>query len=574
MPEAGALERLHRLLEGEDGAARVLAYHARTKHAPSRYARALGYLDWATQPDPFRRFEGAPLVTLARDDALQSGPRFAEVVSAVVASMPVDVAHLARFLYDALALSAWKEHGATRWSLRVNPSSGNLHPTEAYVVCGPALGLPTGGGVYHYAPHPHALERRRALAADAWLTLQCGLPQSAFLVGLSSIHWREAWKYGERAYRYCQHDVGHAIGALSYSAAALGWQIRALPTLGDSALTTLLALSGAVDAEREHPDLLLAVWPTDEDWPSSGSAAFALPPPLLGALAAAPAEGTPNRLSADHHDWPVISEVALAAHAPVGFAMEAADVSRVASFPSDASDANGGRPDSPPARHVLRTRRSAVDMDGRTGLTRDGLWSCLLAVTPAARPTPWGVMPHRAFVHNLYFVHRVRDVEPGLYLQVRQAAQCDFVLEAVSERFEPERVTDAPPGVWLYRLGCEDTRMLARATSCGQDIAADGAFAVSMLAELDGAVRAHGPAAYRYLHYEAGLIGHALYLEAEALGLRATGIGCFYDDLVHQLFGWQDHTLAALYHFTVGGAVDDPRLRTAPAYAHLEVGAT
>ena len=39
----------------------IIDYHQRTKHHLDRYARSLGYLDWATQPDPFRRFEGAPL---------------------------------------------------------------------------------------------------------------------------------------------------------------------------------------------------------------------------------------------------------------------------------------------------------------------------------------------------------------------------------------------------------------------------------------------------------------------------------------------------------------------------------
>ena len=43
---------------------RVIGYHVRTKHHFNRYARALGYLDWANQPNPFRRFEGSPLVQL------------------------------------------------------------------------------------------------------------------------------------------------------------------------------------------------------------------------------------------------------------------------------------------------------------------------------------------------------------------------------------------------------------------------------------------------------------------------------------------------------------------------------
>ena len=57
-----------------------------------------------------------------------------------------------------------------------------------------------------------------------------------------------------------------------------------------------------------------------------------------------------------------------------------------------------------------------------------------------------------------------------------------------------------------------------------------------------------------------------LYLEAEAAGARGTGIGCFYDDAVHELLGLRDHAFQSLYHFTVGMPVDDPRLTTEPGY--------
>ena len=40
----------------------AVAYHERTKHHFHRYAAALGYMDWATQPDPFRRYAGANFV--------------------------------------------------------------------------------------------------------------------------------------------------------------------------------------------------------------------------------------------------------------------------------------------------------------------------------------------------------------------------------------------------------------------------------------------------------------------------------------------------------------------------------
>ena len=82
------------------------------------------------------------------------------------------------------------------------------------------------------------------------------------LVALSSIHWREAWKYGERAFRYCQHDLGHAIAALSLASAIVGWRARLLPAWSHSSIAALAGLDRADDffeAEREEPGALLAI---------------------------------------------------------------------------------------------------------------------------------------------------------------------------------------------------------------------------------------------------------------------------------------------------------------------------
>src|SRR5207302_906652 len=92
------------------------------------------------------------------------------------------------------------------------------------------------------------------------------LGPGAFLVGLSSIHWREAWKYGERAYRYCQHDAGHAVAAVRYAAGCLGWSALLLDGLGDDEVSAFLGIeqSAGVDLaalDREHPDCLLLVGP-------------------------------------------------------------------------------------------------------------------------------------------------------------------------------------------------------------------------------------------------------------------------------------------------------------------------
>ena len=62
------------------------------------------------------------------------------------------------------------------------------------------------------------------------------------------------------------------------------------------------------------------------------------------------------------------------------------------------------------------------------------------------------------------------------------------------------------------------------------------------------------------------MIGQVLYLEAEAAGIRSTGIGCFFDNPVHDLFGFKGRKYQSFYHFTVGGPIEDTRLTTLPPY--------
>jgi hypothetical protein len=75
-----------------------------------------------------------------------------------------------------------------------------------------------------------------------------------------------------------------------------------------------------------------------------------------------------------------------------------------------------------------------------------------------------------------------------------------------------------------------------------------------------------GPWMYPRLYWECGLVGQMLYLEAEAAGRRGTGIGCFFDDSVHQAVGLSDDAFQSLYHFTVGKPVEDARITSLPPY--------
>lgn len=172
-----------------DALALVRAYHARTMHYFKRYARGPMGLDWASQPDPFRRYSGAELVKLAHTPR-EEGPLYSDVFGGVLLEpAPLNHKSISRLFQDSLALSAWKQHRESRWPLRVNPSSGNLHPTEAHLLAPAVPGLCDTPMLAHYAPREHALEVR---ARDV---PQLKLDEGEFLVALTSIHWREAWKY-------------------------------------------------------------------------------------------------------------------------------------------------------------------------------------------------------------------------------------------------------------------------------------------------------------------------------------------------------------------------------------------
>ena len=112
----------------------------------------------------------------------------------------------------------------------------------------------------------------------------------------------------------------------------------------------------------------------------------------------------------------------------------------------------------------------------------------------------------------------------------------------------------------LEQIKRGDQRVAAAGLSLGQELAGNACVAFSMIGDLDRAVRAHGDRGYRYVHFEAGAIGHRLYLAAEALGLGATGIGAFYDEEVHRYLNLAPEQGQVVYHFAIGYPVPDPRL--------------
>jgi len=517
-------------------------------------------MDWASQPNPFRRFEPAQLLPLPLPE-INWEPTYDEVLAAAPAPVPIGAEAISKLFFFSLALSAWKQvkgldgQAGSRWSLRVNPSSGNLHPTEGYLICGPIPGLTESPGIYHYAPFEHALGLRRRLSDAEWQSLSPLLPPGACLLGLTSIHWRESWKYGERAFRYCQHDVGHAIGAITISAGGLGWRTRLLDQVSTPALERLLGIDQQEGIEAEHGDCLLLLHPGGQTVPNS-----TLPEVLLAKLAGGEWVGEPNDLSSEHHPWPVIDEVS---DACTWSGAAPGEVAATAPGPHSPKDRGLS------AHELIRQRRSAVALDRRTTIPSEAFYRILQSVMPDTNPIPFATLPWQPTIALMLFVHRVNGLAPGVYTLVRNPEHLPSLQASFAPDFLWRKPDGCPPSLPLYLLLAGDERAIAGAVSCGQDIAANGVFSVGMLAAFEDALSAAGPGMYPRMFWETGVIGQILYLEAEAAGIRGTGIGCFYDDEVHRILGIKDHSWQSLYHFTMGGAVEDQRIQSHDAYEHF-----
>jgi SagB-type dehydrogenase family enzyme len=496
-------------------------YHESTKHSAEALRRAAHVLDWAHMPDPFRHYEGVPVLDLPANPPVPETPALEVLLGASGNSAAGHGAvFLSELLYNSAAISASKRVPTTgdRYALRVNPSSGNLHPTEFHFCTQGLKDWPDG--LYHYRPSAHMAEQRALGGVD--LKLAASSAPMVFI--LTSIAWREAWKYRDRAYRYCLHDIGHAWQALALGARAMGCETFAIGHFLDDEIAECSRLHG-----DEWPMLIVELRGGSIPVLEQHERERELDEPRAGGTVWY--SGQANQLSREVVVYPRIDQIQDAtklrdrASRTISAAKPPTRGSGEIKLPAFASSRRS-------FGEVARKRRSALDFVGGRQFISLAQLSVILAVT--AKPIRADFDGPR-FINLYVYAHRVEGLDAGVY------------------RFWPE------PGE-LERIKCGDQRVASAGLSLGQDLAGNACVAFSMIGDIERAVRAHGDRGYRYVHFEAGAIGHKLYLAAEALGLGATGIGAFYDEAVHDYLNVTADQGQVVYHFAIGYPVIDPRL--------------
>ncbi|HYX44794.1 MAG TPA: hypothetical protein VE760_07100 [Acidimicrobiales bacterium] len=319
-----------------------------------------------------------------------------------------------------------------------------------------------------------------------------GTPPALVLTG---VPWRTGWKYGERGFRHLWWDAGTMLAHVLALAGEAGWRPYVELGFVDAEVAAL------VGAQRPH-ELPLAVVGLD-DRPALPEAE----PVVAGHVAG------------DLFEFPLVTAAYRAGELHSAAAVAAwRDAATGAGVPAGAG---GDFALTEPLDRVVRRRGSTRAFDCTATAGRDVLHA---ALPRAATPEPADAMAEGAtLLAHLVLVFAVEGVDPGAY------------------RLEGGR---------LAPLGAGDLRAVGRHLCLDQALGGDGAFTVFHCSDLEAVVGRLGDRGYRAALLEAGIVEGRLHLAAAALGLGATGL-TYYDDEVRRFFATE---LAPLLVTAVGVA--------------------
>lgn len=476
-------------------------YHRRSKHTRASVAQKGGKLDWSRRPEPFKPYPGASTVPLPKPGGTGEVTT-AEAIERRRApgadESPVSLAQLSTLLHLAQGVTGITRYPHATYHLRAAPASGALYPTITYVVVREVGSLEPG--LYHYDVKDHALHLLRAgtervgdLAGAVYRPETVRAAKVTLL--FSTEYFRSAWKYEERAWRYCLLDAGHAAGQATLAAAALGLSSHLIGRFDDRKVNAVLGLHAAQEGA-----LLVVPIGGPSGAPAAAQPRFEARPQTLGS------DDVPDMVS-------LAQGRTVLARVDTGGPVKA--------FPAPKPVRNEAGTDLIPLpREGLPTgERLDATVERRRSARR---WDTQAAVA-------------------------LRDLSQVLHLSFGQTGgRPDPTVESIGALrlyVVVHRADGVPPGVYAYR---RETHALARirsgdqagathAMSLFQEVVRDAGVVLVKTMDARTLDYPDGARGYRYGALDAGMLGANLYLSTTALGLGATGIGAFFDDEVSAL---------------------------------------
>ncbi len=502
------------------------AYHESTK---------LSYINLRNKPPIYKSYDELQVFPLPTDFSMSK----TSTLDAVAGVGPGDVAAfdiglLARCLFYSVGLvrkGVFPKAGEVRF--RAAASAGGLYPIETYLVCKDIPGLEAG--VYHFSPRDFALRQLRK--GDYRSELYGATGEDSSVSGspvtliFTSIFWRSAWKYRARSYRYCFWDNGTILANLLATVSTEGLQARVIAGFVDDQVNSLLGVDGEMEAS------LCMVTLGGEHDSRSGSSQLTVAP--LSSESELPPD--------DMIDYPEIRHM------------------HTASMLGTAEKVVSWRGVMPSESPQIRTPSYSLESAGGSSREVSKLGDVILGRGSTRRFAPVSIsrMQFDSIVDYSTRGVPADFLGPGgtSLLDIYMIVNSVDGLSAGSYFFSQERRS-------MEQLQDRDLRMEAGHLCFEQALGADASAVVFFMADLERIFRRFGNRGYRAAQLEAGTIGGKMYLCAHSLGLGASGL-TFYDDDVTDFFS--PHSQGKSPMFVVALGVTDKINRVRPFRSRVGV---
>jgi len=477
----------------------ALRYHNATKHSPESIRKDTHTLDWPNQPLPFKIYPDLEAISLQRD-LPQTEVAALSAISQVRVAPAQDTTpalyDLSRILYFSAGITKARRYSGGEFYFRAAACTGALYEIELYVVCGDLPNL--DAGIYHFGPADFGLRplrkgdfRGNLVRATA---NEPAVAHASATIICTGTYWRNAWKYQARTYRHFVWDNGTLLANMLAVSVASGLPSEVALGFLDAEVNRLLD----VDGRREVSLCLVPV----------GHVAAPAPPPRD----VEPLKFATVPLSKSEVEYPAMLQMHDASSLQTQEEVREWR-SQTLETPRTTDDGIKLQPldeDQLPRdtiEQVILRRGSTRRFDKNEAISFAQL-STILDRSTRGIPADFLSSPG-AHMNDIYLIaHAVEGLEAGAYAFHREQDSLEL-LKAGKFRAQ------------AYHLGL------------GQELPADACADIFFLADLSRILGRFGNRGYRTVQLEAGINGGKMYLASYALGLGATGLTFFDDDVVN-----------------------------------------
>ena len=503
-------------------------FHEATKHSAMSVRNSASYLDWGNKPNAFKVYTGVPLQPLPTEflrPALNALLSISSNVPKEKASTPLGVDTLAELLFFSAGITREVNvQGRGTFYMRAAPATGALYPIELYVVCRDLEGLQAG--VYHFSPGDFTISRLRSgdwtPALSSYAGSRADISAAPASIILTSIAWRNSWKYQARSYRHWFWDGGVMAANLLATATSAGLRSSVVLGFEDDAVNKLLGLR----ARREAAIAICPVGMSANAPAGSVSRRFSdgePPPPIDPAFVP---------LSQGEVEYPQVWEVHEASYlrdfseviAWTRLREKRASVlTAQPSNPSYPLDRTVPRPEEEPDLAKVILRRGSTRRFSPEPISYEQLSNVLYHST---RGVPLDLALPGSLLEVYLISNAVRDLPNGSYHFDRASSS-------------------------LEQLRAGEFREMGGYLCLEQPLFTGASAVIFLMTELTGVLRLLGDRGYRAAQFEAGVVAGRMYLASYAQTMGASGT-TFYDDAVTEFFSPRAAELTPMMALGVG----------------------